>query len=310
VASGRADAEAWSADLVDELARQLDPSATGTLRYTGAEAINEMLSRLNRIARLAAACAPDDEAGREAPGDWTAEVEVPVTALPGPGRLVLIDTPGLHVDTAASRTGTVLDEAHGCIVVVDYAQVGSVDSDLLTRFVAEHAGGFAAGHAVLTAVTVNRVDQRDANASEDRGPEHTARIGRRASGLPAGADPLIFETSARRGLAAQRVADGDTGAIADLLREVYRVHPPDPAELTALQIAELAEEAMSTAGTAALRAALFGRVGADLPRLAAEHALRRVAALDVADPSAAGALASLTDAVRWAMSRSAPGGSP
>lgn len=105
----------------------------------GAEAVRLHLAALNELARLAMQLLPADRTAQLV--DSVPEVRVPG---PGGGRVVLVDTPGpnealggrLLEDIAVRQVGA----AHGCVVVVDYTQIGSVAEARLAARIPAAAG--------------------------------------------------------------------------------------------------------------------------------------------------------------------------
>ncbi len=295
------------------LARELaqGEAMTPGRSHPGARAVTDVLTRLNDTVRLALLVLPPGTADLAA--HWTPEVVVPMPGITGGGRLVLIDTPSPSAGAAddpgpdgQNTTGSALAAftsavlagqlaaAHGCLVVVDYTQLGSTAAEGLARLVGRYAAGFDPRAVV---VAVNRIDQRGAVPGQDLGPQAVHDYLRDGTGLPADADPPVFETFASLGLAARRRADGgDRAALDELLALTHPFGAPSDGELPQPGAERLVAAALRRAGTDALRAALLERASR-VPELAVDNVLARLTALRGPLPS------ELVEDVRWAMGR-------
>lgn len=132
-------------------------------RYEGRAPVQECLTLLNDLVRLA---------GRVLPAGWKLDlVDVPVVRTPywsiaaeetaGPGRLVVVDTPGPDeyelADMLTKVVRTQLRESHIVLVVLDYTKMGG-KSDAQIRQLMEPLL-HVVGSEKLFAV-VNKIDQR------------------------------------------------------------------------------------------------------------------------------------------------------
>lgn len=295
---GRPDMQRFATDV-----RQLrKPRLSAS--YVGALAVREALTDLNDTVRLAMRVLPPafvDHLVR-----WVPEVVVPADIGRGPGRLVLIDTPGPDEAAAspllAAMVGKHLSEAHGCLVVVDYTQLGGISADRLGKLVAPHAAGWVPG---TVAAAVNRIDQRGRALGGDPDPETARRAAREATGLPTDWDYPVVETSAALGVAVQQYIDArDSRSLAEFLAFTDPFGTGTGAGRGAGAGARSPEwieqrvgAAVARAGIAGLRAGFLDRIAAGLPELAVEHALGRAGSLGGARTEG------LVAEVRWALRR-------
>ncbi|QJT04656.1 hypothetical protein G9272_33750 [Streptomyces asoensis] len=151
----------------------------------GAEAVRRQLLELNELARL----------GGQAV-DWLPEIRLPSdTDCP----LVLIDTPGAAPHDAVVAEH--LTQAHGCVVVLDYTQLGSTAEAVF----AERVQPFL-DRLDRVWIVVNRIDQRRDLTDRDRAG--TAEAARALFGRD---DPEVFETSASLAMAADPRARARSG---------------------------------------------------------------------------------------------------
>ncbi|MGW6978390.1 dynamin family protein [Streptomyces sp. NPDC054932] len=189
--------------IEDILADRLPPTRD---RYQGRGEVQEALTLLNDLMRLA---------GRVLPAGWRVELsDVPVVHTPywapgagegdGPGRLVVVDTPGPDEHDLSEMLGNVvsrqLSESHIVLVVLDYTKMGG-QSDARIR---ELMGPLldVIGPEKLFAV-VNKIDQKRHETDLDIDGivrSVTANLG--LSDATAG--ERIFTTSAEWAIAAVR----------------------------------------------------------------------------------------------------------
>ncbi|MFI0508890.1 dynamin family protein [Streptomyces sp. WSLK1-5] len=142
----------------------------------GAEGIRRQLHEINELARLG---------GRAV--DWLPEIRLPGgTGLP----LVFIDTPGVAPHDAVVPEH--LAQAHGCVVVLDYTQLGSTEEAVFAERLQP-----LLDRLDRVWIVVNRVDQRRQHA--DRNCACTADAARALFGRD---DLEVFETSAELAMAA------------------------------------------------------------------------------------------------------------
>ncbi|MFE0457867.1 hypothetical protein ACFW1A_01235 [Kitasatospora sp. NPDC058965] len=312
--------------LVEELARALgsvDPGAFAdrpALRHTaehlltrpaelraeyrGTDDVRSVLAELSDVVRLALTVLPARQVAGAA--RWLPRVRVPVPGYQGQGTLLLIDTPGVDAgptgpgasarSAAAAHTEavlrTVLAEADGCVVTVDYTQIGSASGVRTGQLVGEFAAGL---DPRAVAVVLNRVDQRGAGSSEDLDPAAAVGAAGQAHGLAADPPVLSFATNAAVGLAVQRCDAGGAAAVDAFLRLGFPFDPPGAADLPPDRLAGLLAAAREQAGTAPLRTYLLQHL--DLTGLAVDRALARAGALGLARATA------LADDLRWAYRR-------
>jgi hypothetical protein len=240
--------------------------------HTGADDIRTVLTWLHDTARLATLLLPAELT--DVIADWRPEVTVPVPGAPAVGRLALIDTPGPGEAEAAPVFQKIMDtqlaDAHGCLIVIDFAQIFGTAEAALAGLIAGHAADYQPS---ATAIAVNRIDQR---RDGDLDPDQVLRVARQLFDLDGWADVPVVETAAARALAAlmyQRSAD--PGSAAELLQIAYPVRPParPPSQE---ELLDIMRTVLGDSGVTELRAQLLGRVGPTLPRLAMESALARV----------------------------------
>jgi hypothetical protein len=257
---------------------------------TGTSVIRDLLTWLHDTVRLATIVLPS--AAAEQVADWVPEVHVPVPGTLAGGRLVLIDTPGTGEAAAspvlASIVARQLAEAHGCLVLVDYTQLGGMAAAQLAQLVTSRA---AAAEPAAVVVAVNRIDQR-----RDGDPEAAAvrDVVRHILDIPAWKDVPVIETAAALGMAAWRYLDQqDAATQAEFLQLVYPLGPPDPLPPPD-KLRQRAVTAARRSGITELRAEIHGRIHQHLPDLAVRNALAR------ADALGAGVTADLVADARWA----------
>ncbi|MFE7182080.1 dynamin family protein [Streptomyces erythrochromogenes] len=183
-------------------------------QYQGRTEVQEALTLLNDLVRLA---------GRVLPESWSIGLsDVPVVRTPywapgsasdeGPGRLVVVDTPGPDEYELSEMLGNVvskqLSESHLVLVVLDYTKMGG-QSDARIRALMEPLLGVI-GSERLFAV-VNKIDQK--RNDTDLGQEEIVRSVSANLGLSdATADARIFTTSAEWALASVRTLAAIKGA--------------------------------------------------------------------------------------------------
>ncbi|WP_435280359.1 dynamin family protein [Streptomyces koelreuteriae] len=179
-------------------------------RYEGRAAVQKCLTLLNDLVRLA---------GRVMPDGWKADLaDVPVVRTPywsvasqkteGPGRLVIVDTPGPDEYELAEMLTTVvrrqLSESHIVLVVLDYTKMGG-KSDAQIRELMEPLLRVV-GTEKLFAV-VNKIDQQ--RRETDLGYEGIVRSACANLGLTdARASSRVFTVSAEWALASVQVLAG------------------------------------------------------------------------------------------------------
>ncbi len=266
--------------------------------FDGTSTVREVLTWLNDTVRLAALVLPSDTVAHVV--NWTPEVLVPVIGTSGAARLVLIDTPGPDQARVSSLSTAIvarqLAEGHGCLVVMDYALLGSAAGAHLAQLFASHTKGFDP-QAVL--VAVNRIDQRG-GARNDPSPDAVERFVREALDLTDDGSTTVIETSAARGLVTQRYLDtGDPAALTEFLALAFPLGPPDDA-LSELAISGLVKDVSQRSGLPALRTEVLDRISRQLPDIALRNALTRTALLGENAPD------ELIADVRWAVRRSSP----
>ncbi|WP_190620682.1 dynamin family protein [Streptomyces venezuelae] len=220
--------------IQDVLAERLAPTRA---RYEGRAEVQEALTRLNDLMRLA---------GRVLPSGWRIELsDVPVVHTPywapaageddGPGRLVVVDTPGPDEHELSEMLGNVvsrqLSESHIVLVVLDYTKMGG-QSDARIRQLMEPLLAVI-GPDKLFAV-VNKIDQK--RHETDLGNEGIVRSVTANLGLSdATAGERIYTTSAEWALASVRTLTSLKAAqhnflpasdesAARLLKLVYPMH--------------------------------------------------------------------------------------
>ncbi|GAA2609021.1 dynamin family protein [Streptomyces roseoviolaceus] len=211
------------------------------VRYEGRAAVQKCLTLLNDLVRLA---------GRVMPDGWKADLaDVPVVRTPywsvtsqeaeGPGRLVIVDTPGPDEHDLADMLTTVvrrqLSESHIVLVVLDYTKMGG-QSDAQIRDLMEPLLSVV-GTEKLFAV-VNKIDQK--RRETDLDDEGIVRSACANLGLTdAGASSRVFTVSAEWALASVQVlaalARSDDAPVADgsaerLARLLYPVDWKDQLE--------------------------------------------------------------------------------
>jgi hypothetical protein len=271
-----------------------------TASHTGPREIRSVLTWLHDTARLATVLPLPTEL-TDVIADWRPEVTVPVLGAPTAGRLALVDIPGPGEAAAAPVFAAIMNrqlaDAHGCLIVIDFAQMLGTAEAALARLI----GGYAAGYQPsAVAIAVNRIDQR---RDGDLDGDQVVRIVRQLFGLAAWAGVPVFETAASLALAAQMYRrTPDPANRAELLRIAYPVRPPArvPSER---DLEDITQTVLGTSGVTELRGRLFDQVGRALPRLAMEHALARAAA-----PASGGQGAAISDLIadaRWAARLSA-----
>ncbi|GHA21290.1 hypothetical protein GCM10010303_34610 [Streptomyces purpurascens] len=211
------------------------------VRYEGRAAVQKCLTLLNDLVRLA---------GRVMPDGWKADLaDVPVVRTPywsvtsqeaeGPGRLVIVDTPGPDEhDLADMLTAVVrrqLSESHIVLVVLDYTKMGG-KSDAQIRELMEPLLSVV-GTEKLFAV-VNKIDQK--RRETDLDDEGIVRSACANLGLTdSRASSRVFTVSAEWALASVQVlaalARSDDAPVADgsaarLARLLYPVDWQDQLE--------------------------------------------------------------------------------
>jgi GTPase SAR1 family protein len=211
------------------------------VRYEGRAAVQKCLTLLNDLVRLA---------GRVMPNGWKAVLtDVPVVRTPywsvasqeteGPGRLVIVDTPGPDEHELADMLTTVvrrqLSESHIVLVVLDYTKMGG-KSDAQIRELMEPLLSVV-GTEKLFAV-VNKIDQK--RRETDLDDEGIVRSACANLGLTdARAASRVFTVSAEWALASVQVlaalARSDDAPVADgsaarLARLLYPVDWQDQLE--------------------------------------------------------------------------------
>ncbi|MGR4853534.1 dynamin family protein [Streptomyces sp. LARHCF252] len=211
------------------------------VRYEGRAAVQKCLTLLNDLVRLA---------GRVMPDGWKADLaDVPVVRTPywsvtsqeaeGPGRLVIVDTPGPDEHDLADMLTTVvrrqLSESHIVLVVLDYTKMGG-QSDAQIRDLMEPLLSVV-GTEKLFAV-VNKIDQK--RRETDLDDEGIVRSACANLGLTdARASSRVFTVSAEWALASVQVlaalARSDDAPVADgsaerLARLLYPVDWKDQLE--------------------------------------------------------------------------------
>ncbi|MFI9586594.1 dynamin family protein [Streptomyces sp. NPDC052236] len=175
-------------------------------QYQGRAEVQESLTLLNDLVRLA---------GRVLPAEWRVELtDVPVVRTPywspeateegGPGRLVVVDTPGPDEHELSEMLGNVvskqLSESHIVLVVLDYTKMGG-QSDAQIRELMKPLLRMI-GPEKLFAV-VNKIDQKRHETDLDN--EGIVRSVTANLGLTdATAQDRIFTTSAEWALASVR----------------------------------------------------------------------------------------------------------
>ena len=264
---------------LQELARRLRAGERGPLAttHTGVRDIRDVLTWLHDTVRLAVLTLPAPATAVVA--DWIPEVTVPVAGTPDAGRLVLIDTPGPGEAVTSPSLAAVVDrhlgEAHGCLMVIDYTQLGADAGAGVASLVSGHVDTLDPRAVVIA---VNRIDQR---RSGDPGPGAVSRMVRDLLAASIWRTAPVVETSAASGLAAcGYLAHGDPGAAADLLRAAYPVDPPDPPpDDEALK--RLAATALRQSGLPELQAEVLERIHRRLPGLAVDRALALASAFGV-----------------------------
>lgn len=264
--------------------------------HTGADDIRPVLTWLHDTVRLATVTLPAQ--ALDLVLGWVPEVTVPVPGTPEAGRLVFIDTPGPGEAAASPLLATVvarhLAEAHGCLALVDYAQIGSVAAAAVARLLADHA---ALLDPAAVVIAVNRIDQRRRNGA-DPGTAMVRDMARDLFETPSLRIAPVIETAAAVGLAAERFLDSGDGATrTEFLHLAYPADPPDPLPADD-KLKRLAVTAVQQSGLPDLRAEVFGRIRQRVPDLAVDRALARVDALQNASES------ELVAATRWALQHS------
>jgi hypothetical protein len=180
--------------------------------YQGYQQVQEALTDLNDLLRLAAVLLPEEDVIGEL-------FDVPTLRTPywrrpgqdrepGPGKLILIDTPGPDEEGVAMRlTGAVQAELASChvvLIMLDYVRMGDEAADKvkgLTDPVMKDIG------PEKTYAVVNRVDQRRPGALNEAQDKDRVRrfVQVDLKLVDDRADGRIFETKGRLGLAAARV---------------------------------------------------------------------------------------------------------
>ncbi|WP_405815865.1 MULTISPECIES: dynamin family protein [unclassified Streptomyces] len=189
--------------IEDILAERLPPTRS---RYEGRVEVQDALTLLNDLMRLA---------GRVLPAGWRVALsDVPVVHTPywapaagdedGPGRLVVVDTPGPDEHDLSEMLGNIvskqLSESHIVLVVLDYTKMGG-QSDARIRQLMEPLLDVI-GPDKLFAV-VNKIDQK--RHETDLGNEGIVRSVTANLGLSdAAAGERIYTTSAEWALASVR----------------------------------------------------------------------------------------------------------
>jgi hypothetical protein len=263
--------------------------------HTGTHAIRSVLTWLHDTARLATILLPAELT--DAIAEWRPEVTVPVPGAPPIGKLVLIDTPGPGEAAAAPVFGkimtTQLADAHGCLIVIDFAQIFGTAEAALARLVTEHASAY---EPAAIAIAVNRIDQRR-DGDLDEGA--VLSIVRQLFDLPSWADVPVTETAASRALAAIGYQGRpDQASTADLLRVAYPVRLPSRLP-SGQELDDIARTVLGDSGVTTLRTHLLGRVRHALPALAMRYALARTAARAASGQDAVAVTDLIADA-NWA----------
>lgn len=263
--------------------------------HSGTREIRSVLAWLHDTARLATIVLPADRT--DVIADWRPEVTVPVPGAPPIGRLALIDTPGPGEAAAAPVFEKImnmqLSDAHGCLIVIDFAQIFGMAEAALAQLIAEHASTYQPS---AVAVAVNRIDQRrDGDLDENK----VLSAVRQLFDLPDWVDVPVFETAAAAALAAMEYQrEPEQAGKIQLLRIAYPVRlpsqPPSDRELE-----HIAQTVLGDSGVTELRARLLGRVRRSLPALAMRHALARASTLAASGQDAA-ATTDLIANVNWA----------
>ncbi|MGZ9934388.1 dynamin family protein [Streptomyces sp. NC-S4] len=274
--------------IEDVLADRLPPTRD---RYQGRGEVQEALTLLNDLMRLA---------GRVLPAGWRVDLtDVPVVRTPywapgageddGPGRLVVVDTPGPDEHDLSEMLGNVvskqLSESHIVLVVLDYTKMGGQSDARIRALMGPLLD--VIGPEKLFAV-VNKIDQKrhDTDLGNDGIVQSvTANLG--LSDATAG--ERIFTTSAEWALAAVRTLtslraaqDGFAPARDESVTRLMKlVFPMDweeeLADITAKQLAGKARRAWEYSRIEPFLASAVSHLRRSALRLAIEVALSKAA---------------------------------
>jgi hypothetical protein len=272
----------------------------------GIQAVLDMLAFVNDLARVAMLVLPARES--KVLADWVPEVLIPdvrqVRRQAGPRlRVTLVDTPGLGEaigqNLLPAIVARVLEQADGCVLVLDYTQLNSEATTAMAAQVAKRFGR-RTGSAVW--VTVNRIDQRRSGDDLDEAGVR-GTVGRL---LGPGSDPVpVVETWAELALAVvgcERTPDPEH------LKPLRALADPHGSGRRLEQDADrLIRSAMRRSGLGALRAAVTEDIARRGAQLAVESALERLTSVKAGKSRH---LAGSVTGLRWALgaARQASGG--
>jgi hypothetical protein len=286
-------------NFLDELQRTGCPSSAAH----GLEQVRDRVEFLNHLARIALsilqpktvakflACTPEVRVPSPALGCATGSPRNP------PGNVVLVDTPGCN----EARLGPIFAEtikahvanAHGCLVVVDYTQIGGIAEARLAELISTSVRQWVPGDLW---VVVNRVDQRRSDRDLDRNSVRAGvckRLGLRDPELN------LIETWGNLALATSRCLGGEDGeAMTELFQLTRPFESPDPNAWSTNERAELIRQCAGRSGLSSLREEVLGSLIGRVPSRAVSSLLRRHGTNGL--PRAAKRLA---DDARWAVTR-------
>jgi len=272
----------------------------------GTRAVLDALAFVNDLARVAMLVLPAEEI--QALAEWVPEVLVPdagqAHGAGGPQlRVTLVDTPGLGETMGPELLPVVvaraLEQADGCVLVMDYTQLNSEATAALAAQVAKRFGS-RTGSAVW--VTVNRIDQRRSSDDLDEGGVR-GTVGR-LLGPSSGRVPVV-ETWAELALTVVGCHRSSDPERFGPLRTLADPHGSRRRRL--LDEERLIRSATTKSGLGALRTAVSEDIARRGAQLAVESALERLAA---AGAGKGRQLERSVTGLRWALgaARQAPTG--